>query len=236
MDDCIHLTRIWCTSLLVTCTEEPMSYRNTSLVFAALCLLPILSPAALITDPPGDFLPTYTGPANGDLDVLTAEVFFDGSSYLFTSTSNATIGTTPAGVFVWGINRGAGFATFPGIAPGVTFDSVVIIVPGGDSFAMTLDTSVTTPIPSSDVFRSGAFLSARVPLSALPSLGAAPQNYTVNLWPRSELLLIDEVIADFAPDNSNAAVTVIPEPTTAILLGSAFAAAAFLRRLRSFWM
>ncbi|MGH9632080.1 MAG: hypothetical protein ACRD7E_27565, partial [Bryobacteraceae bacterium] len=195
-----------------------MSHRNIALALAALCLS-ALSPAALITDPAGDFLPTHTGPAKGDLDVVTAEVFFDGGSYVFTSTSNAAIGTTPGGVFVWGINRGAGFATFPDIAPGVTFDSVVIIVPGGDSFAMTLDTAMTTPIAGSDVFMSGAFLSARVPLSALPSLGAAPQNYTVNLWPRSELLLVDEVISDFAPDNSNAAVTVVPEPATAVLLG-----------------
>jgi len=203
------------------------------MALAALCLLPTLSNAALITDPAGDFLSIYTGPHNPDLDVLTAEVFFDGSSYLFTSTEAGPIGTTPGGVFVWGINRGAGFATFPGVAPGVTFDSVVIIVPGGDSFALALDTSVTTPIPASDVVTSGAFVSARVPLSALPPLGAAPQNYTVNLWPRSELLLIDPVISDFAPDNSNAAVTVVPEPATAVFLGSGFVALALLRRSRS---
>jgi hypothetical protein len=199
---------------------------------AACCLLPWPSTAAVIIDPPNDFLPTYTGPTNGDLDVLEAEVFFDGSSFLFTSTSNAPIGTTPGGVFVWGINRGAGFATFPGIAPGVTFDSVVIIVPGGESFAMTLDTAMTTPIPSSDVAISGAFLSAAVPLAALPSLGAAAVDYTVNLWPRSELLLIDEVIADFAPDNSNAALTIIPEPVTGLYLSGGLAAVAVLRRRR----
>jgi hypothetical protein len=79
----------------------------------AMCILPALSPAALISDPAGDFLPTYVGPQNGDLDVLEAEVFFDGSSFLFTSTSNAAIGTTPGGVFVWGINRGAGLRLFP---------------------------------------------------------------------------------------------------------------------------
>jgi hypothetical protein len=208
--------------------------RKPVLTFAACCLFMSPLTAALITDPPGDFLAGYTGPTNGDLDVLQAEVFFDGSSYLFTSTSNASIGTTPGGVFVWGINRGAGFATFPVIAPGVTFDAVVIIVPGGNSFAMTLDTSLTTPIPAADVNISGAFLAARVPLSALPSLGAAPDAYTVNLWPRSQLLLIDEVISDFAPDNSNAAVTstVIPEPLTMATLGGALALLAAFGRMR----
>jgi hypothetical protein len=203
-----------------------------SIAVLAMCMLPALSPAALIIDPAGDFLPTYVGPKNGDLDVLEAEVFFDGESFLFTSTSNGAIGTTPAGVFVWGINRGAGFLTFPGVAPGVTFDSVVIIVPGGGSFAQALDTGLVTPIPAAAVNMAGAFLSARVPLSALPSLGVAPAAYTVNLWPRSELLLIDPVISDFAPDNSNAGVTVVPEPGTSTLLASAFAGVLVLARLR----
>jgi hypothetical protein len=161
-----------------------VNQRIATMAIAALCMLPALSSAALIIDPAGDFLPTYIGPHNGDLDVLEAEVFLNGSSFLFTSTSNAAIGTTPAGVFVWGISRGAGFVTFPDIAPGVTFDSVVIIVPGGGSFAQALDTGVTTPIPAADVSISGAFLSARVPRSALPSLGAVPDAYTVNLWVR----------------------------------------------------
>ncbi|HYO83087.1 MAG TPA: PEP-CTERM sorting domain-containing protein [Bryobacteraceae bacterium] len=207
-----------------------MNQQIKAMAVAALCILPVLSSAALITDPAGDFLPSYIGPRNGDMDVLQAEVFFDGSSFLFTSTSNAAIGTTPGGVFVWGINRGAGFATLPDIAPGVTFDSVVIIVPGGGSFAQALDTTGTTPIPAADVNISGAFLSARVPLSALPSLGATPDAYTVNLWPRSELLLIDPVVSDFAPNNSNAPVTVVPEPGTLLSLGAAFAALA-LRQL-----
>jgi hypothetical protein len=207
-------------------------HRKLALALATCCVLALPLPAELIVDPPDDFLPTYTGPQNGDLDVLEAEVFFNGSSYLFTSTSNAPIGTTPDGVFVWGINRGAGFATFPGIAPGVTFDSVVIIVPGGDSFVLTLDDMANTPIPASDVTISDAFLSALVPLSALPSLGAAPEDYTVNLWPRSELLLIDPVISDFAPDNSNAAVTIVPEPSTALLFGGALGAIILVRRRR----
>ena len=53
--------------------------------------------------------------------------------------------------------------------------------------------------------------------------------YTANLWPRSELLLIDEVIADFAPDNSNAAVTVVPEPGMFGLVGLGIAGV-YLRR------
>lgn len=193
----------------------------TALMIGVACLCSSTSFAAHINDPANDFLPSYTGPHNADLDVLEAEVFLEGSSLRFTSHSAAAIGTTSGGVFVWGIDRGAGFATFPVIAPGVTFDAVAVLVPGGSSFVRDLATNVDTPI--SNVSFSGADLSAVVPLSAFPSLGAAPSQYTVNLWPRSELSFTDDVISDFAPDNSNAAVTVmatVPEPTSLALLGA----------------
>jgi hypothetical protein len=150
---------------------------KTATVVLAAALWASTASATPIVDPAGDFLTSYVGPTNGDLDVLGAEVLFDGSSFLFTSTSAAPIGTTPTGVFMWGINRGAGFATFPVIAPGVTFDAVAVIVPGGNSFISDLAAMIDIPIAASDVTVSGAFLSALVPLSALPSLGAAPVDY-----------------------------------------------------------
>jgi len=197
---------------------------------AAVFLLSSVLSAEVITDPANDFLASYTGPHNGDLDVISAEVLLEGSTFTFTSTSNAPIGTTPDGVFVWGVNRGSGSQTFPGIAPGVTFDAVVIIVPGGDSFVLDIDNAgAMSPIPAANISVNGADLSATVQVSQLPTRGAAPADYTVNLWPRSELLLIDEVISDFAPDNSNAAVTVIPEPGMFGLVGLGIAGV-FLRR------
>lgn len=205
------------------------SLKTVALICATFCLLVSPMQGALITDAAGDFIPTFTGPQNGDLDVLQAEVFFNGASFLFTSTSAASIGLTPEGIFVWGIDRGPGFASFPGIAPGVTFDALLVIVPGGDSFVNDLVTNSTTPIPVSDVTISGAFLSARVPLSALPQVALAPSDYTVNLWPRSALSFADEVVSDFAPDNSNAGVTVVPEPATAGFAGVALAGVAFLQ-------
>lgn len=192
-----------------------------------------VSQAAVIIDPAGDFLPSYTGPLNGDLDVLRAEVFYTGVDFIFTSTSNAPIGTTPAGAFVWGINRGAGFATFPVIAPGVTFDAVVIAVPGSVAQVTDLASSVTTPLPAGSVTFNGPDLSIRVDASLLPSLGFTPQNYTVNLWPRSVLSFEDEVVSDFALDNSNAAVTATPEPSAAFLVLPALGGLLWARRRRT---
>ena len=41
--------------------------------------------AAAITDPVNDFLPTFAGPHNGDLDVLSAEVLFEREQECFAS-------------------------------------------------------------------------------------------------------------------------------------------------------
>jgi hypothetical protein len=190
------------------------------------------SSAAAITDPAGDFIPSYTGPHNGDLDVLNAQVFFDGSSFSFTSTQNGAIGTTPGAVYVWGINRGAGTAGFPDIAPGVTFDSVFIIDPSGTSTIRDLTNGSAVNI--SNVTVSGDMLSATVPLSDLPSKGLAPANYMVNLWPRSSATGTEAVISDFAPDNSDAAVTATsaaPEPASlSLLVIGALGGFCFVRR------
>ena len=198
---------------------------RTLLSFAMLASLSLAAAqnikAAVITDPAGDFLPSYTGPKNGDLDVIRAEVTFDGSNFLFTSTQAASVGLTTGGFYVWGVNRGTGLQGFPAIAPGVLFDSVVILNPAGGSTVRDLITSTSTAI--SNISFSGATISGTVPLSALPSRGFAPSQYTVNLWPRFGGVTGDPSISDFAPDNSNALVTTsaVPEPSTISLFGMA---------------
>jgi len=51
----------------------------------------------------------------------------------------------------------------------------------------------------------------------------------VNIWPRNGLANNTQ-IADFAPDNGDAAVTVTPEPGTLVTLGSALSLLFVLRR------
>ena len=185
------------------------------------------STAALITDPAGDFLPSFTGPHNGDLDVLSAEVFFNGSDFRFTSTLNGAIGTTSGAAYVWGVDRGAGKHGFPTIAPGVTFDSVFVINPSGSSAVHDVVSGVNTAVTGITV--SGDTLTGIVPLSALPSRGFAPSAYLVNLWPVAGAG--NAGLADFAPDNSDAAVTPTPEPGTLSLVAMVgLAALALIRR------
>src|SRR5262249_553304 len=118
--------------------------------------------------------------------------------------------------YVWGFNRGAGTQGFPVIAPGVRFDRVVVLnnngtgtVPGFGNLAPGSVTNV-----GNEIF-------GVVPLAALPSTGFLPQTYTFNLWPRSPVIPggpQDSNVSDFAPDNSNAAVTATPEPSSLALL------------------
>ena len=187
---------------------------------ALLAATPGRGAAQPITDPADDFLPTFTGPRNGDLDVLSAHVLFDGAQFTFTSRQNGRVGTTPGGIFVWGVNRGTG--TSPGgVFPAeVRFDAVVVLNPAGGSFVRNLVSATNTPLGA--VSFSGDVITGLVPLALLPSQGFAPSAYTANLWPRTGLG-DNAQIADFAPNTTNFAVSTVPEPGTWALLSAGLA-------------
>ena len=66
---------------------------------------------------------------------------------------------------------------------------------------------------------NGKTISATVPLSDFPVLNIPtkldPQHYTWNLWPEYQLQVKNQ-ISDFAPDEGNAKLTIVPEPATAL--------------------
>ena len=193
--------------------------------------------AAFITDPAGDFLASYTGPRGGDLDVLNAEVTLLQSSFRFTTQLNGTVGTTAGAFYVWGVDRGQGTSRFAGLGlSGVLFDSVVVVRPDGTGQFTDL---VTTPSPTTTLLApgsvtiSGDTITAIVPVALLTSRGLTPAQFTWNLWPRlpGGNPNIPQPIADFAPDNSNAPVTAVPEPASLVtLMLGGFTAALGLRR------
>lgn len=187
--------------------------------------------SATVTDPVDDFLATYTGPQTGDIDILSGDVAFDGTTYFLTSTQNGAVGTTPGSIFVWGINRGSGLPrlTFgsPSVGSGILFDAVVVMFPDGTLRVVTIPVAGA---PTITAFAGGTSivdgtLSASVPLSLLFSMGFAPEDYTFGLWSRTRVNpAVDGTnaeIADFLAGSGSIQARAVPEPATwlTMLLG-----------------
>lgn len=194
--------------------------------------------AATVVDAPNDFLPTYTGPQGLDLDVLTTEAFIDTSANTLsvTTTVGAAIGTTPGGFYVFGFDRGAGTQRFvggsPSVGAGVVFDLVLLLRPDGTGQINDLVGGGSTILPAGSVLISGSTISSGpLSLSLFPTRGFAARDYTFNLWPRVSTVSGNAAISDFAPDASNAGLTVVPSPTSIAVLG-VMAAAGLSRRRR----
>ncbi len=192
-----------------------MKFRRFAAASLSLACLASPALAAPILDPVGDFLASYTGPHGADLDVVSIDPTFDGHTFTLTSTSAGAIGTTPGGIFVWGINRGTNATPFGAFRDGVQFDAIVLANPFGASRVVI--NGVSTALSAANVSFSGNVLNVVVPDALLPSAGFAPVDYLVNLWPRSGSGG-NNTISDFAPDNSDARVQMVPEPAALMLL------------------
>lgn len=212
-----------------------MRLSATSLGLAALLGLSGWSPAShaatSISDPLGDFLSTFAGStASADLDVLSASVFYNPGADLFTlvATMAGDIGSTSTGFYVWGVNRGAGVASFAanGIT-GVRFDRVILLRPDGSGSIGGV------ALPSGSVSISGHTITGVVSGSLLESTGFAKQDYTWNLWPRDGAFSGFAAISDFAPDNANFTATPVPEPASAALWLAGLGVVGGLGRLKA---
>jgi len=199
----------------------------------------VLQPAhaTTVVDASGDFLGTFTGLQNGDLDVHSVTARQDGTDVTLSALLGDAVGTTSTGVYVWGVNRGAGteglLAGAPPVGAGVFFDAVVVLLPNATGQVLAFNGAnppTTTALSAGAVTVSGDTISAVVPFSALPSTGFTTANYLYNLWSRDGLGA-NVQIADFAPDASSFAADV-PEPGAwaLMILGFAMTGAAMRRR------
>lgn len=183
--------------------------------------------AGSVIDPTGDFLASYVGNHDADLDVTKFSVNFDSASNLFqlNATLAGPINQSVEGFYVVGIDTGtAANHPFGDTGnPGVGFNQVFAV---RKSNGLATLNGVTLAVTI-----SGADLGIVVPNSLLISTGFGPGQYGWNLWPRNGLGSNNQ-ISDFAPDNST--LQAIPEPATWAMMLAGFAAlGGVLRRRRT---
>ena len=182
-----------------------------------------------VSDASGDFLPSYTGPHQADLDVTSLSVSYNATTmdFLIQSTFAGAIDATLPGFYVIGVNTGTGTGPFGSIgAPGVLFNKVVVVQKDGTAKVGA------TSLAAGSVVIGGNALSVMVPLSLLPTTGFDPAHYGFNIWPRSGSVGGLAVISDFAPNNSTLAA--VPETATwSLMVGGFGLIGGTLRRRRT---
>ena len=194
--------------------------------------------AQSITDAAGDFLPTYTGPHNGDVDVLSAFAGYNAGTdtFSFSGTFAGAVGTTAGAFYVWGLDRGAGTERFvagtPSVGQGVKFDAAVFLRPDGTARVTTFVGAVATPfeVGAGTAKISGNTISGSISGALLGSTGFEKSDYTWNLWPR--IGSTNNTISDFAPNGTNVPVAAVPEPATYALMGLGLGLVGIIRRRR----
>jgi hypothetical protein len=195
--------------------------------------------ATLVTDPIGDFGGLYNGPQSPSLDVVSANVsLVGGTTFDFTGTMNGDISAAPAGsAYVFGLDTGTGikpFANLVGYGDNVQFNFVVVLLASGFGIFQDILIGPASMGFVSNVQISGKTISASLDASLIPPTapGISQSDFTWNLWPRSSIADPTDnfKISDFAPNNTNARVTTVPEPGTLGLLAAGLMAIGLLRR------
>ena len=195
---------------------------------AAICLAGAAQ-ATTVADPTGDFIPSYVGAHQADLDVTSFSVNFNSAtnSFLLQATMAGAIDASLPGFYAIGVNTGTGTGPFAPIgAPNVLFNQVIAVQKNA-----TANIGPNTLAPGS-VTVGGNALSLVVPLSLLPSTGFDPEHYGFNIWPRDGVHTGFAAISDFAPNNATVAAAV-PEPASwAMMLGGFGLIGGAMRRRR----
>jgi hypothetical protein len=189
-------------------------------VLAAAFALISAAQAAPIADPAQDFIPSFTGAHNGDLDILSTFATFDGTSFRIGGTMNGSIGSTNPSLYVMGINRGAGTAAFAAVGlTNVLFDTVVTMTGTGVTAGRNTTTNAGFSLPAGSALISGNSFEIVIPLASLPaSAGFTPEQYGFNLWTRDQSRAGTAALADFAPNNATFAATVAEPVSLGLML------------------
>jgi hypothetical protein len=185
---------------------------------------------AVISDPVGDFLPTYTGVQAPGLDVVAHEVVLieEQGRMVFYGKMAGSVAETQdvGGVYLIGVDRGQGTPRFlrpgnspPVIGPNVVWDSLVVIRARGSAEFINALTGARAPLDPADIAINGDEFTVSVPLSVMqPDSTRPPQEWTYNLWPRNGIGNNVQV-SDLAPDDGNSPVqTIAPARVASVVI------------------
>jgi hypothetical protein len=218
---------------------------TAAILAGALSLAAAARAETSFTESGTDFLQQFTdahpAAANPDLNVIAGSAVFDSANFRLTAQMAGTIGQTPGGLYVWGVDRGQGiefFQTLPNpTGQGVSFDTFIALNTDGtgllvnDFFDPTKAQKIDLAPGAISIL--GDTISVLVPLADLPSNGFDPSQFGFNIWPRLGGISSNDQIADFGPDNHNITAASVPEPASwALMILGVAAAGAVLRRRR----
>lgn len=203
---------------------------------AAALLISASAATAEVSDPADDFLSSYDValPRDAGVDIIGADVVFDGTNFLLSATMNADVRDDPGTLFVWTVNRGSGTLR-PFAPPGssIPLDALIVMFPDGVLRVVTF-AGLPTDIAGGTQL-SGNTISGTVPLSMLTSLGLAPTDYTFGLWSRIRFDPTKDgptsEIADLLA-GSGSIRAAVPEPATWLTMLLGFGAIGGLMRYR----
>jgi len=173
-----------------------------SILAGALALATILVTgpafATTVTTSTG-FLPTYVGPQNGDVDILSASATIDGADLVLSATADAPIGTTPGAVYVWGVNTEGAGAPAPFASHGfgnVLFNNAITVNPAAPTAGVTVSHDTITDV---------------IAISSLTNVLLSPAQFGISLWPVAGAGFT--AFSEFVPGNGTFTPGV-PEPAT----------------------
>jgi hypothetical protein len=186
--------------IFVTAYESDITMRSLLAGALALGAILVTQPAFASTVMTSTgFLPTYTGPKNGDVNIVSASATLDGTNLVLSATADAPIGTTPGAVYVWGINTMGADAPAPFAVDGfanVLFNNPITVNPAAPGAGVTISGDTITDV---------------VAISSLKNVVLNPAQFGISLWP-----VVGKGFSgfsEFVPGDGTFAVGV-PEPAT----------------------
>jgi hypothetical protein len=178
-------------------------------------------PAHAISDPTGDFLPTFANFKRFDLDLISVDAFRLNNELHFDVGTTGRMNAKSGISYVFGIDRGAGtpglFSGNPAIGQDVRFDALFEIrTDGTGTLTAFNENGGPTVTQRTGIFFFQNFIRASFGADLLPTRGFAVDDYKYTVWTRDG----GDGNAFVADLTRTISLGAVPEPATwAMMIG-----------------